>query len=85
MKTSYFESISGNKSSSRMIGFIIVVVALIESNVVLYFGRDNVILAAAAAGTIFITIAVPAMAFLFFQKQTEVKQEKNYSRKKKVE
>lgn len=75
MKTGFFESIGGNRSSSRLIGFLIIIVALGESILVLYWGRDNVIMAAAAAGTIFITIAGPAMVFLFQQKRTEIKQE----------
>ena len=71
----FFCSLRGNRSSSRLIGFIVVVAALIFAQEVLYFGRDNVVMAAAAAGTIFITIAGPAMVFLFSQKKTETKQE----------
>lgn len=66
MKTSYFHSISGNKSSSRLIGFIIILVALLDINVILYLGRESIVNAAVAAGTLFITIAGPAMGFLFF-------------------
>jgi len=75
MKTGFFQSISGNQSSSRLIGFLVIVAALIFAQEVIYFGRQNVMEAAGAAGTIFITIAGPAMTFLFFQKKTEVKQE----------
>ena len=77
MKTGFFQSISGNNSSSRLIGFIVVVVALIFAQEVIYFGKQSVIESAAAAGTIFLTIAGPAMAFLFAQKKNEIKQEKN--------
>lgn len=77
MKTGYFESISGNQSSSRVIGFVVVIAALVFAQEVLYFGRANVMTSAAAAGTIFITIAGPAMAFLFMQKKQEIKQEKD--------
>ena len=77
MKSSYFESISGNKSSSRLIGFIIIIFALIENCVVLYLGRNDIVQAAIAAGTLFVTIAGSAMAFLFAQKSQEIKQEKN--------
>ena len=77
MKTGFFESISGNKSSSRLIAFIVIMVALIFAQEVIYFGKSGVIEAAAAAGTIFLTIAGPAMAFMFMQKKNEVKQESN--------
>ena len=75
MKHSFFQSISGNNSSSRLIGFIVVVSALIFAQEVLYFSRTDIMVGAAAAGTIFITIAGPAMGFLFIQKKNEVKQE----------
>ena len=75
MKTSFFESISGNKSSSRLIGFIIIMFALVETAVVLYLGRNDVVQAAISAGTLFFTIAGSAMAFLFAQKGQEIKQE----------
>jgi hypothetical protein len=75
MKTSFFQSISGNQSSSRLIGFIVIMVALVFAQEVLFFGRNDIMTAATAAGTIFITIAGPAMAFLFAQKKNEIKQE----------
>ena len=75
MKTGFFQSISGNNSSSRLIAFIVVIVALIFAQEVIYFGKQSVIESAAAAGTIFLTIAGPAMAFVFMQKKIEVKQE----------
>lgn len=74
-KAGYFESLGGNKSSSRVIGFVVVLIALLETNLVLYLGRDDVVKSAVAAGTLFITIAGPAMAFLFAQKKTEGTQE----------
>ena len=77
MKTGFFQSISGNNSSSRLIAFIVIVMALIFAQEVIYFGKDHVIEAAAASGTIFLTIAGPAMAFAFLQKKQEVKQEKD--------
>ena len=75
MKRGFFESISGNRSSSRLIGFIIIIIALLYAGVVLYLGRNDVVNAAIASGTLFVTIAGPAMAFLFAQKRTEIKQE----------
>ena len=50
-------------------------VALIFAQEVLYFGRNDIMTAATAAGTIFINIAGPAMAFFFAQKKNELKQE----------
>lgn len=79
MKTGFFESISGNKSSSRLIGFLVIFAALIFAQEVIWFGKDQIMAAAGAAGTIFLTIAAPAMAFLFAQKKNEVKQENNDS------
>ena len=77
MKTGFFESISGNKSSSRLIAFIVIMVALIFAQEVIYFGKDHVMEAAGAAGTIFLTVAGSAMTFMFMQKRNEVKQESN--------
>lgn len=77
MKSGFFQSISGNNSSSRLIGFIIIMFALIENIVVLIIGRDDIVQSAIAAGTLFITIAGSAMAFLFAQKSQEIKRENN--------
>jgi len=38
---------------------------------ILWFGRDNIIQAAISGGTLFITLAGPAMYFLFEQKKNE--------------
>ncbi len=67
----FFQDKHGDKSSSRLVGTVVVVCALIFAQQVLWFGKENVVTAAAAAGTIFLTIAGPAMAFLFWQKKTE--------------
>lgn len=73
MKAGFFEDHVGNKSNSRRIGFITVLTALFFAQEIIWFGRDNVMLAATAAGTLFLTIAGPVLAFLFKQKQTETK------------
>lgn len=73
MKNGFLEAPSGNKSSSRLIGLLVVVSALLFAQEIIYFGRENVIASAAAAGTIFLTVAGPVLAFLFKQKQTETK------------
>ena len=76
MSNGFFDSISGNKSSSRLIGFIVILFALAENWYVLIVGKADIVQAAIAAGTLFVTIAGPAMAFLFFQKGQEIKQPK---------
>ena len=72
MQNGFFNSTTGGYSSSRLIGFIVVIAALIESFLVLYWGRDNIVTAATAAGILFVTIAGSAMVFLFNQKKTEI-------------
>ena len=71
MKAGYFEASNGNKSSTRLIGFIVVIAALVLAQEVVYFDKDNPVTAAATSGTIFITIAGPVLAFIYKQKQTE--------------
>lgn len=71
VKDGYLRSTAGRKSSSRLIGFIIVVSALVFVQEILWFGRDNIIQAAISGGTLFITLAGPAMYFLFEQKKNE--------------
>jgi len=67
----YLENGDGNKSSTRLIGFIVVIWTLVLSSTVLYFGKDNVILAAAAAGTLFTTMAGPTLIWMYQQKKQE--------------
>ena len=74
MKNGFFEAANGNKSSTRLISFITVMAAIVFAQEVIYFGRDNVVTAAAAAGTIFITIAGSAMAYQYNQKKNETKE-----------
>lgn len=76
-KNGFFDSVSGNRSSARLGGWVVVMVALIFAQEVIYFGRAEVVLAAAGAGTIFVTIAGPAMIYLWSNKQTEVKHEES--------
>lgn len=75
MRHSFFQDNAGDYSSSRLIGFLVVLVALVYSGLVIYLGRDEIVNAAVASGTLFITIAGPAMAFLFVQKRNETKQD----------
>ena len=79
MKTGhgYFEDSQGNKSSSRMMGVSVVFYALLLSTTVLVFGfleeGTKVMTSAVAAGTVFTTIAGPAMFYLFNNKVAEGK------------
>jgi len=75
MRLNFLHDTAGDNSSSRLIGFIVIVVALIYSGLVLYLGKDEIVNASVASGALFITIAGPAMAFLFVQKRSEMKQE----------
>jgi hypothetical protein len=76
-KNGFFDSVSGNRSSARLGGWTVIVIALIFVQEVLYFGRTNVVMAATAAGTMFITIAGPTMVYLYRNKQTEVQHEES--------
>jgi hypothetical protein len=80
MKTEYVEAPNGSNSSTRLIGFIVVMAALILAQEVVYFGKDNPVTAATTAGTIFITIAGPVLTFLFKQKQTENQSQMKYNK-----
>lgn len=73
-KTGYFQDHNGNASSSRVLGFIVVIYALVLSTVVLILGYaegSKVMLSSAAAGTIFTTIAAPALIYMFNVKKQE--------------
>ena len=75
MKNGFFDGVNGDRSSSRLSGFIIIIVALFFAGEVIWFGREQIMLAATSAGTIFLTIAGPAMLFMFQNKQAEIKAE----------
>lgn len=74
--TGYFEASPGNKSSSRLISFIVIIWALGLATLVLLLSRDNIVNGAVAAGTLFFTIAGSAMTFMFGQKHQETKDKK---------
>lgn len=70
----FFEDSNGNKSNSRLIADVCIVVALIFAGVLVsvgYNSNETTIQIATSAGLIFTTIAGPAMLFLFAQKKTE--------------
>jgi len=73
----YLEDAIGNKSSSRLIGVSVVYYALALATLVQVLGfieGTKVMVAAAASGTIFTTIAGPALIYLFSNKHEEGKQ-----------
>jgi hypothetical protein len=72
MNNGFLSSTHGNRSSSRLIGIIIIIWSLALCTLVLYWGKAEVVKAAVSAGTLFITIAGPAMVFLFQQKKNEI-------------
>jgi Mn2+/Fe2+ NRAMP family transporter len=76
-KIGFFEVSAGNRSQSRLITFIMVVAALIFAQEVIYFSRNNIVVAVASAASIFLSIAAPALTFLFSQKKQEMKSENN--------
>ena len=80
MKTGFLQSISGNQSSSRLYGGIIIIYAMIMGFLVLYWGKEkseSILLLSTAVGTLFITIAGPVLVWMYNQKKTEIKQEKD--------
>lgn len=80
MKAGYFEDAKGNKSSGRVLGFLVTVYALALSTAIVVLGYiegTKVLTTAAAAGTIFTTIAGPAMFFMFNNKKVEGNNEQN--------
>lgn len=81
MKNGFFQSISGNNSSSRLIAFIVVMASLLFTGFILVNGLTkedaDTLIVTTAAGTLFLQVAGSAMAFMFVQKKNEIKQEQN--------
>ena len=76
-KAGYFEDPKGNKSSGRILGFIVTLYALALSTAIVVLGYiegTSVLTTAASAGTIFTTMAGPAMFFMFNNKKVEAKE-----------
>ena len=74
--SSFFSDNKGNKSSSRLSSFMVICFAMLiaqETLLFAYLRKADILMAAGAAGTAFITIAGPAMVFMFNQKKTEEK------------
>lgn len=80
MKNGFLQSISGRQSSTRLIGFIVIAYAMVMSYLVLYWGKEagsDILQLALSSGTLFTMIAGPILVWMYGQKKTEVKQEKN--------
>ena len=78
MKAGFFEDSQGNKSSTRLIGTVVIVYSLFLVTLILIFGiieKSSVMLTAAAGGTLFTTTAGPAMWYMFNNKQAELTNE----------
>jgi len=72
----YWDEAEGVKSNSRMSGTLIIFGAFLLASYVVVVGpketASELMLTCTAAGTLFVTIAGPAMYFIFKQKQTEI-------------
>ena len=80
MKTGFLQSISGRDSSTRLIGFIVILYAMLMAFLVLYWGKEkesSLIELSGSAATMFSMIAAPTFIWLYSQKKTEIKQEKD--------
>ena len=80
-KSGFFQDARGNDSSSRLIGFICVMAGVFAGGVLTYIKykqpEADILIMATAGGLAFTTISGPALAFLFFQRKTESKEEKD--------
>lgn len=78
MKTSFLQSIAGNQSSTRLIGFSVVYSAIIILFAMIVFCFIHPELASeiiTALGILFTALTTPTFVFLYKQKTTELKQE----------
>jgi hypothetical protein len=78
MKTGFLQSIAGNQSSTRLIGFSVVYSAIIILFAMVVFCFIHPELATevlTAVGILFTALTTPTFIFLYKQKSTELKQE----------
>lgn len=78
MSINFFQSIGGRDSSTRLIGFTVILYAMLMGFLVLYWGKEkseSVISLATSVGILFSTIAGPTFIWMYGQKKTEQKQE----------
>jgi hypothetical protein len=74
MAHGFLRGVDGNKSNSRLVADCVILASLLFAQEVILLTKESMVATAVAAGTIFITMAGPAMAFLFVQKQNEIRQ-----------
>lgn len=73
-KSGFLQTWDGHNSSTRLLGFSVTMYALLMSTVLLIVGITSgvaLMLIATSAGTIFTTVAGPAMVYLFTSKAQE--------------
>lgn len=73
-RNGFFQDMYGNNSSSRLLGFIVVIYALALATAVLIIGcitGTSILLVSAASGTIFTSVAGPVLMFMFGAKRNE--------------
>ena len=75
MKNGFFDSVSGNSSSARMIGYTIILIALIISGCLAWWGKDDVVKCAGAIAIQFPAMTTPVLVYLFKNKQDEIAHE----------
>ena len=74
-KSGFLQTRDGHNSSSRLLGFGVTIWALVLATVMLGYGLFtppvNLMILATSTGTLFTTIAGPAMIYLFSSKKAE--------------
>lgn len=75
-KNGFFQSVSGDLSSARLVGCFCLVVAVIFSGIMIYKSA-SVTEAATAIGIVFTTIGTPAMVYLLQNKKVEINHEES--------
>ena len=79
MNAGFWQDSNGDYSNSRLMADIAIIAALLFAGMLIWIGSraatPDIMAIAGASGLIFITIAGPAMTFIFLQKKEEGKQE----------
>ena len=75
MKTGFLDSVSGNSSSARAIGYTIILIALIIACLLAWWGREDVVKCAGAIAIQFPAMTTPVLVYLFKNKQDEIAHE----------
>ena len=72
MKLGPFDALSGNSSSARIYGGVIIGIALVISIFIACVGRDDVVKLAGAIAIQFPAMTGPVLLYLFKNKQSEI-------------